>query len=113
MQFLFLHRMVFSTYILFAQHIGGVARPVVLPTESPSPSTQVSPATDRATSTVANPVSCNVTDLDELLALQSDVVAIIVKACPQTCLLAYGVGNPDLSGIGVGILKHILREKDR
>lgn len=103
----------FSTYTLFAQRNGGVAGPVALPSESPSSSTQAFPATARANSTVAHPVSCNFTDLDELLALESEVVATIVKACPQTCPLAYGVGNPDLSGIGVGILKLILRQNNR
>ncbi|OIW26300.1 hypothetical protein CONLIGDRAFT_671902 [Coniochaeta ligniaria NRRL 30616] len=49
--------------------------------------------------------SCPFTDLNSLLGYvtsnQVDMnVSLLIQACPETCLMIYGSGNPDISGIG-------------
>lgn len=51
--------------------------------------------------------SCNFTDRDSLLSMvdsdgQRFNISLLAQACPQLCPLAYGTGNPDMTGIGVG-----------
>ena len=49
---------------------------------------------------------CDFADRNSLLARiesewQSHNISLLVQTCPGVCLLIYGSGNPDISGIGV------------
>lgn len=50
-------------------------------------------------------VTCNFTSISQVLASTTDPNANLtdlVKPCGNICSLAWGAGNPDLSGVGVG-----------
>lgn len=55
---------------------------------------------------MANSTSCNFSSITEVIA-QADAgklnITTIVASCQGICTLAWGTGNPDLSGIGINI----------
>jgi hypothetical protein len=55
---------------------------------------------------MANPACDAFSSIDQVLA-QANMgqlnITTFVASCPQTCTLAWGTGNPDLSGIGANI----------
>ena len=69
----------------------------LLATPSPSPQTPAA---------LGGNVTC---DFDDITSLVGHIVhewagynlSLLVQTCPDTCILVYGSGNPDISGIGV------------
>lgn len=92
---------IFQYVLLIAQVSHGAV--ITLSLTSP-----LSIATDTAT-TPSQPglnqsLSCNFTTFEDAVNLAEDGkvnATRLVETCPHVCALVYGVGNPDLSGIGV------------
>jgi hypothetical protein len=56
--------------------------------------------------TMTNMASCSFTSISDLLdKADTNLLSIttMITSCPDICSLAWGEGNPDLSGIGVNI----------
>jgi len=51
-----------------------------------------------------NSTACSFSSISQVLHLaetSSLNITTTVQNCPDICMLAWGIGNPDLSGIGV------------
>ncbi|KAJ5600169.1 hypothetical protein N7450_001236 [Penicillium hetheringtonii] len=95
---LFLHYLVVFALL----HLQGAA---ALPQRiTPSEFSSVTSATPTGTSVVENEGTCSFNTMNDFFdyANKNDLnITVEVQNCQNLCLLTYGVGNPDLSGIGM------------
>lgn len=71
---------------------------------TPSEVSSLTSATPTGTSVVDNERTCDFNKIDDFFdyANRNGLnITVEVQNCQNLCLLTYGVGNPDLSGIGV------------
>lgn len=96
--------MAYAMYALL--HLqGAVALPQGI---APSEVSSVTSATPTGTSVVGNERICEFDTMDDFFHYANKNglnITVEVQNCQNLCLLTYGVGNPDLSGIGVSSLQ--------
>lgn len=99
----------FLAYLLLGLELASTGLATTGGTE---PSTVLTPAPAAETSEAEEP--CQFSDVQQLVDHlntfstkaqdsnpQRDRINILVQECNNICVLVYGIGNPDLSGIGV------------
>jgi hypothetical protein len=97
--------LVLSCYILIAHAQSAPSAPPGSSLSSAGSFTAVSSPTP--TNGLSANISCNFKDRAELVdrTFKEHLNAsVLVNDCEEVCILAYGTGNPDISGVGVGLL---------
>lgn len=95
---LLLHYVV-ACVVCYVQHAAALPQGI-----APSKVSNVTSATQIEAFTLEGDRNCDFSTMDEFFshAHQNGLnITVEVQNCQNLCLLTYGVGNPDLSGIGV------------
>lgn len=85
---------------------GGTALDPATSQDLPKPS-QGSASTLLANGTDGNSHKCDFETIHDFFDYATERtlnITVEVQSCQNLCLLTYGVGNPDLSGIGVSVI---------